>query len=70
MQYAKLNVRGCDIMVNKKATARIIPYRRPCLSVVFTFGGRSSALPLILRRSEGPKYLRVMQHKSTFRHIL
>lgn len=57
MQYAKLNVLGCDIMVNKKAAARITPYRRPCLSVAFTFMGRSSALPTILKHYKGPKYI-------------
>lgn len=70
MQYAKLNFRGCDIMVNKKATVRITPCGRPCLSVAFTFMGRSSALPTILKHYKGTKYIRVMQHKSTFGHIL
>lgn len=53
---------------------RIAPYRRPCLSVAFTFSGRSSALPPILMLRKGTKKGRHMQayghFSSQFRQIL
>lgn len=56
-QYDKLTISRCHVMINKKATTRMTPCRRPCLSVVFTFKGRSSTLPSILRHYKGTKYL-------------
>ena len=46
---------------------RIAPYRRPCLSAAFTFMGRSSALPTILKRYKGKQvFWNNNEHGTTF----